>query len=187
MRRLAHHLFTLFAAASLLLCVAAAAMAVRSFSVEDQLEYLSSDDRLLMLISKNGRLDVLYLSPWRGDDPGFTYMQGSPHAYGGTDYSKRVLGFGADVQLNGGRFVNIPYWFLALVAAAPLLVALKRIRHRRRLNRRGLCAVCGYDLRASPDRCPECGTVSSAHSTIERAVPVARSRKSNEPDGRTTF
>jgi hypothetical protein len=176
-RRLARHLFTFSAAVSLLLCVAAAAMAVRSFSVEDQLEYLSPDERLLMLISKNGRLDVLYLAAWRaGDDPGFTYMQGSPDTYGGTDYSKRVLGFGADVQLNGGRFVNIPYWFLALAAAVPPFVALKRIRHRRRLNRRGLCAVCGYDLRASPDRCPECGTISSPHSTIERAVPVAPSR-----------
>ena len=52
----------------------------------------------------------------------------------------------------------VPYWpFLLLLAIPPALWLHRslRLRHRQRL---GLCRVCGYDLRATPDRCPECGT-----------------------------
>ena len=56
------------------------------------------------------------------------------------------------------RFAATPYWCLfAIAALAPAAQLLLRL-HRRRRARGGLCAACGYDLRATPGRCPECGT-----------------------------
>jgi hypothetical protein len=61
------------------------------------------------------------------------------------------------------RFVGIgfPIWFLLLVFAWLPTIAWLRYRGsrlRRRRHAMGLCIACGYDLRATPDRCPECGT-----------------------------
>lgn len=53
----------------------------------------------------------------------------------------------------------IPMW--AILAAFGLLPAAWTIRRltSRRLAGPGACTICGYDLRASKDRCSECGTI----------------------------
>jgi hypothetical protein len=58
---------------------------------------------------------------------------------------------------------RIPYWKLLLLFASPAAIPTHR-QFRRLLSesRAGLCPKCGYDLRATPDRCPECGSVSNA-------------------------
>lgn len=50
---------------------------------------------------------------------------------------------------------------LAVVPAGCLFFAIRSARGKRKRLACGLCAACGYDLRATPDRCPECGRMHS--------------------------
>jgi hypothetical protein len=55
------------------------------------------------------------------------------------------------------RRVTVPLWVLVLVSGIPW--ASRHIWKRLHYRATGSCHVCGYDLRATPDRCPECGTI----------------------------
>jgi len=59
-------------------------------------------------------------------------------------------------------FFNI-WLFLALTAMLAIVVFFKDQQQRRRQHwlDTGCCGRCGYDLRATPERCPECGRESS--------------------------
>ena len=59
-------------------------------------------------------------------------------------------------------YVRLPWvvilWMLCIAPCAHLALALTRKCRRDGAIRNG-CPTCGYDLRATPLRCPECGTL----------------------------
>jgi hypothetical protein len=120
-----------------------------------------------------------YRNNWHGDD--FTFTMRQRHwellSQGGgltlleADsfpwfFSGPATGGKTVPRYNTRDVFGFPYW-IALAATVPL--PLTRFIVRRRLRRRaadGLCLQCGYDLRASAGRCPECGSsVAPAAST----------------------
>jgi hypothetical protein len=79
------------------------------------------------------------------------------------------LAFGVDA-------LAIPWWTIMLLAAiAPLWWECNDIIWRRRILKEDRhlaqrCLACGYDMRATPAQCPECGEVSKESTTVPRVV-----------------
>lgn len=107
-------------------------------------------------------------------------MRDHPHwwqrfdAPGGYTADEMPLGFYFYFGSNASRtrfcILRLPYWFVATASAVlPALALGRRLRTRRR-RRRGLCLHCGYDLRRSAQRCPECGV----GARCEEAAPGKR-------------
>jgi hypothetical protein len=90
------------------------------------------------------------------------------------DYVHGLFGYGwlstthfSSSAMERYRAIVLPYWLLMTPFA--VVVARNTIGYRRRraarLRGEGRCVRCGYDLRATPELCPECG----ASARIEAA------------------
>ncbi len=81
--------------------------------------------------------------------------------------SFKGLGFGYFEYLGGDIAWYVPYWPFVLVSFMIFSISYKidKRRHPKPHIEAGLCPTCGYDLRATPDHCPECGRIFDPHPT----------------------
>jgi hypothetical protein len=66
--------------------------------------------------------------------------------------------------------VSVGSWLLAPLLALIGWLGVRRLVRLHRYTTHGLCKTCGYDLRATPGRCPECGHLD-ASAQISRPDP----------------
>jgi hypothetical protein len=177
MRRLRRWLFNGLAGLSLLLLlyttlcwIVAFCTGEHTFGVPIPLS-LRNESRMGLYVSRTslyfgvGReLDQKEYGPWAKWPPsqlqdhswlGFHYIHGVYVVWGaaGIKWMTRDFEIGIPVVLAIVLAMYCPFFCLRRVIIA---------RHRDKI---GACHVCGYDLRATPDRCPECGTVPHQSST----------------------
>jgi 4-amino-4-deoxy-L-arabinose transferase-like glycosyltransferase len=161
-------LFTLAAALSAVLCLGVCLLWVRSYWRSDTLAGYCSRDQWVEVSSWRGRVVLAHVSRdnlaesrlLRGYRAEVVYPEepGARHPgvlrLGFAFYHHRspphVVGFNTTM-------LWLPDWLLILLSAPLPLAFVRRTIRRRRRAASGSCLRCGYDLRATPGRCPECG------------------------------
>jgi hypothetical protein len=172
----------MIAVASLVLCIATAGMWGRSYFASDRVGRVHytpgiNEDHHVYLRADRG---VLSLS-WGGDPAeNFSHIKWTYHRFDPTP-GKRVyagdapaamhaigVGWTSAQILTTGEFHSefcISMMTIMIVTAVPTVaLALRRLLRPRGT---GVCRACGYDLRATPGRCPECGTIPSGRAAVD--------------------
>jgi hypothetical protein len=160
--------FMLLSALSLLLCVGICVLWVRSYWHTVEIEFqrngmrwsiavthgriaLSNEAQKRMLYAELvAILDEVKLAGEK-NEPG-DRMDGLMNKFNVVD--KQIDSF---VLVERKCAYVIPSSIFAILPIAWGALSLRTHLTRRRLH--GFCHYCGYDLHATPDRCPECGTV----------------------------
>ena len=166
-------LFSLCAAVSLLLCVAACVVWARSYAVKETVAWTPWSGLLLEAFSAPGRVYVRWNTGLQWPPSGVRHFERSVEETdlafnwrGYTDWNALGIGYRHQAPSQGlfatpseHREVTAPFSHLALLCALAPAAKIGGWVFARRRNRLGRCSACGYDLRATPDRCPECGTI----------------------------
>jgi hypothetical protein len=154
-------LFTFSSALSLLLCLYAAVAA--AIAVREGGSYLRGYD-LFRPLEPPRPFTAAEVNAYRPAPPRFSLA------------GFRVQpGFRAQYTVQYGRVYTVPFWFISLACAVlpGLWLRARRQEWRRaraaRVRQAGICPGCGYDLRASPNRCPECGS-DPEHGVTDKAT-----------------
>jgi hypothetical protein len=171
MKRILRWSFNILCILSLLLCMATTGIWCRSYFVGDSWVWYDSDcaDCYNTIRSGSGRLRYGWtdMSMYSGINPPpghFAIRQPEKALYaisrtGDTDFRMPGLRF-MQFNTSPGLILDMSHWLLFTVTAT--LPSIWLVRRLRRRKRAGFCPICNYDLRASPERCPECGAASPA-------------------------
>lgn len=160
-RSLRHRLFAGVSVLSLICCLATVGLWVRSYWVSDRVGRVARDASTLrqtVTMSAAGYLIVTHFKVGSSD---------FPERESGLRYHR--VNLDGNVQLKYGFFfrqndfvIQLAHWmFVLLFALAPAWWVVGPWRRQSKRRKLGLCLNCGYDLRASPERCPECGCVAA--------------------------
>jgi hypothetical protein len=172
MKRSRQRIFSAATALSLILSVASAMLWLRNHFVEDTVVWDSAGSAYVVsafhgTVGYYVRWGATIYNPRR-----LSWLRTPPKPMPEISRSPsvRIVFFGlggllfdskpADGRIRGGKSFSVIFFDFGLILVFSILPLLwfRAYRKNRKCLGDGLCPRCGYDLRATRDRCPECGT-----------------------------
>ena len=175
-RRMKRRLLNLLTLLSLLLCVAVAALWLRSYLASDEIRWGRMHSPTTIVWWKCysaggtvgiGRTTITFPRELPADDVEEWSRRGVRVQSYSTTPSVTLLanlivgwieeGFTDNRRRVDSSTLQVPYWMLMGAACAMPARRWFASRRRSRCIALARCLRCGYDLRGTPNRCPECG------------------------------